>query len=130
MGSNATEDLIRRGFEAFNGGDIATLRGMFAEDAVQVMGGNNFMTGEHKGVDNILAMYGELAEKTGGTFRAELQKIYAGDGVAVAIYRGIGERNGKKLDEMVALVFEVLNGKFVKLTDIPKDQAAEDAFLA
>jgi ketosteroid isomerase-like protein len=130
MGQHPNEALIRRGFEAFNTGDVATLRGLFADDAVQLMGGNNFMTGEHKGRDNILDMYGELAARTGGSFQARLEEVFANDLLGVAIYRGTGEREGKKLDERVALVFEILNGRFVKLTDVPADQAAEDAFLS
>ena len=84
--------LVRRGFQAFNTGDVETLSGIFADDAVQVMGGNNLLRGEHKGREAILSMYGRLAEHTGGTFQAGLQMVVANDSTAVAIYRGANGR--------------------------------------
>jgi ketosteroid isomerase-like protein len=75
-------------------------------------------------------MYGALAERTGGTFNAELQQVFASDTTGVAIYRGTGQREGKSLDQPYALVFEFVNGKAVRITDVPSDADAEDSFLA
>jgi len=122
--------LVRRGFEAFNSGDVETLSGMFADDAVQVMGGNNLLTGEHKGREAILSMYGRLGEHTGGTFHAALERVFANDSITVALYHGTGQREGKALDQRFALLFEIANGRFVKITDLPEDPDAEDEFLA
>ena len=52
--------LIRRGFEAFNKGDLRTLTDILASDCVQHMPGNNRLSGDHKGRDNVLAMYAEM----------------------------------------------------------------------
>src|SRR4051794_9909952 len=63
--------LIRKGFKAFNKADLTTLTGILASDCVHHMPGQNRFSGDHKGRDAVLGMYGELGELTGGTFRAE-----------------------------------------------------------
>src|SRR4051794_24934037 len=67
--------LIRRGFDAFNKGDVTTLKEVLTADCVQHMAGNNRFSGEHKGRDNILNMYGEIGALTDGTFQAVLNDV-------------------------------------------------------
>jgi uncharacterized protein len=59
--------LIRKGFEAFNKGDVATLSTVLSADCVHHMPGSNRFSGDHKGRDNMLKMYGELGALTNGT---------------------------------------------------------------
>lgn len=130
MAEHPNQTLVRRGFEAFNAGDINTLSELIADDAVQVMPGSNPLAGEHKGRQAVLTMYGRLAQETEGTFRAELLDVYANDHLAVAIYRASGQRQGRSLDQRSALLFEIEHGQAVRLTDLPLDAAIVDAFLA
>ena len=67
MAEQPNQLLVRRGFEAFSTGDMDTLVQIIADDAVQIMPGNNVIAGEHKGREAILAMYARLFEETGGT---------------------------------------------------------------
>lgn len=122
--------LIRRGFEAFNSGDGATLSELLTNDCVQHMPGNNRFSGDHKGRDNILAMYGEMAELTGGTMQAELTDVYASDHGAVALYTARATRNGKTVDEKHALVFHLVDGKAVDIDNVPLNGEVDDAFWA
>jgi ketosteroid isomerase-like protein len=65
MGAN--EDTVRRGYEAFGQGDMDTLRSIMTPDVVQSVPGKSRVSGDHKGVDNVLGYYGtlfELTEKT------------------------------------------------------------------
>jgi len=128
MAEQPNQLLVRRGFEAFNTGDINTLVEIIAEDAVQVMPGTNVVSGEHKGRESILAMYARLFEETAGTLRVDLEGTYAAGNTVVAIYRGTATRNGRSLDTRNALVFEIEHGQAVRLTDLPSDLAAEDEF--
>jgi hypothetical protein len=130
MAQHPNQALVRRGFQAFNDGDMQTLIELIADDAVQVVPGNSMLSGEHKGREAILAMYARIFEETGGTFRANLEAVYAGDHLAVAVYRSTGERKGKMLDAPSALLFEIIAGQVVKLTDLPEDIAVLDDFLA
>jgi ketosteroid isomerase-like protein len=122
--------LIRKGFEAFNKADVATLSEIIASDCVQHMPGNNRFSGDHKGRDNILAMYGEMGELTGGTMQAQLSDVYATEHGAVALYTAKATRNGQSINEKFALVFQFVDGKAVDLDDTPLNGEVNDAFWA
>ncbi len=129
MAEHPNVDLIRRGFDAFNAGDMDALSELLDENVVQHMAGNNTLfSGDHQGRDNVFAMYGRLGEASGGTFRAPVEDIWANDDTAVAIYRATGERNGKQLDMRNVLIFKIANGIVTELTDIPADADEQDAF--
>ena len=66
--TDANEDLVRRGYQAFSEGDMETLSSLYAPDAVHVATGNSPVSGEYRGVDAILAYYGTLFELSDGTF--------------------------------------------------------------
>jgi ketosteroid isomerase-like protein len=129
MSAHPNVDLIQRGFDAFNAADMAGLAELLDENASQHMAGANRMfSGDHHGRDNLFAMYGRLGEESGGTFRAELEHVWANDDTAVAVYRATAERAGKQLDMRNTLLFSVSNGKVTKLVDIPEDVDEQDAF--
>ncbi len=123
--------LIRRGYDAFNSADIATLTELIAEDAVQTMAGNNLVSGEFKGRDNILGMYAKIAELTDGTYSVAIEQSFTdGHGTVVIVHRQTAERNGKRLDNRQALVFKIVGGKIVSLTDTTDELATDDSFYS
>lgn len=119
---------IRRGFEAFNKADVETLSEIMATDCVQHMAGKNRFSGDHKGRDNILAMYGEMGELTNGTMQAVLTDVYATEHGAVALYTAKATRDGRTLSDKNALVFQLVAGKAVDLDDVPLSGEVNDAF--
>jgi ketosteroid isomerase-like protein len=125
---NAT--LIRRGYAAFSAGDVVTLTELIAPDAVQHMPGNNRFSGDHRGVQDILAMYGQFAEETQGTFKVDLEELYANDDTVVTVYHVTGDRGGEHIDTRHALVFTMRDGRAVDLLDIASDPDAVDKFWA
>jgi uncharacterized protein len=128
MAEHPNVTLVRRGFAAFNAGDIDTLREIMADDAIQHMPGNHSFSGDHKGFDNILAMYGQVAELTGGTFQVMLEDVYANDHRAVATFRGQATRDSQRLDKRYALIFEIIDGRAIDLEEIVLDGAEDDDF--
>ena len=130
MTEHANIALIGGGFEAFNRGDVDHLSKILAKDCVQHMAGSNRFSGDHKGRDNVLAMYGELAAETDGTFQATLERVYANDHRAVATFRSTATRKGKKLDQQSTLVFEITGGKITDIDELALDAKVDDAFWA
>jgi ketosteroid isomerase-like protein len=129
MAAHPNVDLIRRGFDAFNAADMAGLAELLDENASQHMAGANAVfSGDHHGRDNLFAMYGRLGEGSGGTFRADLEHVWANDDTAVALYRATADRDGKHLDMRNTLFFSISNSKVTKLVDIPDDVDEQDAF--
>jgi ketosteroid isomerase-like protein len=122
--------LIRKGFEAFNKGDTVTLTDILTADCVQRMAGDSRFSGDHKGRDNVLAMYGEMGKLTDGTMRAVLSDVYASEHGAVALYTATAKRNGKKLHEKYALVFQIVDNKVIDLDDTPLNGEVNSAFWA
>ena len=129
--THPNEELVRQGYTAFGKGDMDTLRSMYATDAVHSNAGSSPVAGEYKGVDDILGFYGQLSERSGGTFTAELKSAKAeGDDTVVAIHREKAQRDGKTLDQDETLTFTISGGKITHLVDAHSDQAAYDAFWA
>lgn len=127
--AHPNEDLVRKGYDAFSRGDLEALGEIFAADVVHSVPGDNLISGEHKGQDEVFALYGKLFELSDGTMKVELQDVRAeGDDKVVARHRGTATRGDKKLDEMATIVFTVEDGKAVRLDESFDDQAAEDAF--
>ena len=62
-------DIVRRGYAVFSGGDTDTLTELFAPDVVHAVPGSSAVSGAHKGPQNVLAMYGKLAELSGRSVR-------------------------------------------------------------
>jgi len=118
--------LLQRGFDAFNSADVDTLTDIIADDAVQHMPGKGQFSGDFKGRDAILGMYGGLGEATGGTFAAKLEGLKAdGPDKVVADYRAQATRQGKTLDSPRQLTFTVKDGQ---IADIADSDAAVDAW--
>lgn len=127
--AHANEELVRKGYKAFGEGDMDTLGSLYTGDAVHVATGNNPLSGEYKGTDEILGYYGKLFELSDGTFQAELQSVKVeGDDTVVATHRDKGQRGGKTLDQDENLTFTIEGGKFTRLVENHSDPAAYDDF--
>jgi ketosteroid isomerase-like protein len=129
--TQANEDLIRRGYQAFGTGDLDTLKSMMAPDVVHEVPGSNQFAGEHKGPDELMDMYGRLFDVSGGTYNADLLSIESrDDNTVVSTHRGTAVREGASLDTTETLTFTVEDGKITRIVSsfTPEDEAAEDAF--
>jgi len=127
--AHANEEIVRQGYKAFSEGDMDTLRSLFAPDAVHRATGNNPLSGDYTGVDEILGYYGQLFELSDGTFTAELKTVRVeGDDTAVSTHRDKGVRAGKTLDQDETLTFTILDGKITRIVEDHSDPAAYDAF--
>jgi ketosteroid isomerase-like protein len=129
MGVQDNLELVRRGYAAFSAGDTATLTALFTPDVVHHVPGSSPIAGAHKGAQNVLAMYGQLGELSGGTMRVELEDVLTdgGDHV-IAIHRASAERNGKTLSIREALLFTIVDGKVAEIEDFFTDIDEADAF--
>jgi ketosteroid isomerase-like protein len=129
MAEHPEVTIVKRGYAAFNSGDIATLTEIIAEDATHHMVGDNLVSGEYKGRDAILGLYARIGELTNGTYRAEIEQIFAdGAGTVVVVHHQTAERDGRRLDNRQALIFTILDGAVVDLQDTSDDIAVDDAF--
>jgi len=105
-------ELVRRGYAAFNSGDMKTLTELFHENASWHTPGQGPLAGDRKGREAIFAQFGRYAGDTQGTFKAVLQSVgKSDDGRVVGVHRNTAERNGKHLDVGCCIVFEFKDGR-------------------
>ncbi|MCX6499637.1 MAG: nuclear transport factor 2 family protein [Arthrobacter sp.] len=128
MGTTENVDLVRRGYEAFNTGDMASLSEMFAEDAVWHAAGGGVLSGTKKGRDAILAFFGELGARTQGRFQANLKDIVGGENYTVAIQQTQATSGDKTLDVGTIITFVVRDGKITEGREYFEDTGKFDDF--
>ncbi|TXS41596.1 nuclear transport factor 2 family protein [Streptomyces sp. uw30] len=115
--------LVRRGYEAFQRGDMDTLRGMMTGDCTHHVPGSHPLSGHFKGVDSIFeGYYGKLFSETGGTFRVELRNVFVdGRGHAMTVHHFTADRGGKHIDENGGIVFRIVGDKMTDLDECVAD---------
>jgi uncharacterized protein len=122
-------ELVRRGYAAFGAGDMDALLELFSPDIVQTVPGSSPLAGAHKGPQNVLAMYGQLFERSGGTIRVDLEDVMSDGGDRViAVHQATAERNGETFSAREALLFTIVDGKVVEMQDFFTDIEASDSF--
>lgn len=122
--------LMRKGYEAFAGGDFTTVGELFADDIVWHSPGTNPLSGEFKGKDQVFGLFARLAELTNGTFQQEIHDIVANDDhVCVMIHNSWSKP--KSFEGRAVQVWHMRDGKATEFWLFPEDLAASDAaFMA
>jgi ketosteroid isomerase-like protein len=114
-----------RGFRARRHGGG---RQFLAEDTRWHFPGQNPLSGDYEGVAEVLGVFGKVFELSGGTFQSELHDVLANDEHIVMLVTDRAERLGRKLDDNVAQVFHVRDGKVTDVWIHHTDQSSVDAF--
>ena len=128
MAEHPNVALLRKGYEAFAKGDMATLTQQWSEDMVWHWSGNTPFSGDHKGRDAVFRVLARYRELSGGTARVDLHDILANDEHAVALTRGMVSRQGKDLNVLETYVYHVSNGKVTEVWMFSEDQRLNDEF--
>ncbi|HET7531453.1 MAG TPA: nuclear transport factor 2 family protein [Mycobacteriales bacterium] len=124
-------ELVRRGYEAFNVGDIATLASLFSQDVVQHVPGQSALAGDYKGIEGVLGYYARLGEMTDGTFRADLIDVHGdGHGHVLALHQISATRNGMTRVSRGSILFSFIGNKITDLLELHSDLEGDDAFLS
>ena len=130
MGTAENVELVRRGYTAFNAGDMATLSDLFAEDAVWYAAGSGVLSGTKQGRDAIMSYFGELGARSQGSFQANLEDVVGGEKYTVGIQQTQAQGNGKRIDLATVITFVVRDGKIVEGRELFEDTAKADDFWA
>jgi ketosteroid isomerase-like protein len=128
--AHPNEELVRRGYEAFNNADVETLRQLFADTTIFHEPGRSPISGDYEGIDQVLGFFGTLIERSGGTFRATLHDVVANDEHAIGLHSSDAERDGRRISSPTVLVFHIRDGKLAETWSHHYDQHDFDAFWA
>ena len=123
--------LVRKGYAAFNDGDIETLVQLMSHDVIQHVPGTSQLAGDYKGIEAVLGYYAKLSEVTDGTARAHLIDVHGdGHGHVVAYHQISATRNGVTRVARGSILFTFLGDKVTDMLDLAADLAGDDAFLS
>jgi len=128
--AHPNEDLLRRGYAAFSSSDMDTVFNLFANDMVWHNGGSNQLTGDYRGHEAIMGMFGKLIELTGGTFQLDIHDVLANDTHGVVLVTVSAERDGQPISVREANTWHLADGKATEFWPYPEDSAALDKIFA
>ena len=126
--THPNEDLVRKAYQAFAAGDMATLNEVFADDIVWHAPGRNEIAGTFRGKDEVFANLQKNMELTSGTFKLDIHEILADDSHAVGLLRATAQREGKTLDDNTVQIFHIKDGKMTESWLHPSNAYASDEF--
>jgi ketosteroid isomerase-like protein len=127
---DAYESLVRRTYQDFESGDLDLLGVVMAREVVWHEPGRSSLAGDYKGPEEVLGFLGELKARTDGTFKIEVLDVLSEPERAVVFQRETAVRAEKTLDVVVAVEFEIHNGKITEVTVYQNDAYAFDEFWA
>ena|SRR5947209_9237013 len=113
-------DLIKRGYEAFNSGDVETLSEVFADD-IRWEGPNAEgvpMSGVHEGKDAVLQALGQISENFEKFSVSPDELVEEGDTVVVLSHLEAKARTGTEVKLPGAEVFRVSDGKIKRVQSL------------
>ena len=99
MSAQTNAEVMRKGYDAFSRGDMDALRNeLFTPDIVWHQGGRNQTSGDYRGTDAVLGLFGKLFQLTDGTFQVEVHDVLASEEHAVVLARVRARRAGKTIE--------------------------------
>lgn len=128
MAEHPNVELFRRGYAAFQNGDLDGVRALFADGIRWHTPGSGRFSGTRNGVDDTIALFLQQFEDSGGTFKVELHDVVGNDEHAVALGTWSAQRNGRSERSNYTHVVHVEGGRLTESWIFDEDPARADAF--
>ena len=129
MDEHPNVDLMRRGYAAFEAGDMATVGELFADDIVWHANAVGALSGDYVGKDAVMGFFGALVSRA--TLQQDLHDIVANDEHVVVLVRGHAKRSdGATLNDDNIHVWHVRDGRATEFWGFSTDPDAANAFFA
>jgi hypothetical protein len=120
---------VRDLYAAFATGDLAVLNDVLAEDLLWHEGGRNQLSGEYRGREVVLGLFGKYMEVTEGSFHLDLHTVLADDKHGVALVVITASRGGRSIKVNAVDVMHLHDGKVVEVWAVPTEQYAFDELI-
>ena len=128
MSEHANVAAVRNVLDAFLTGDLDRILGAYTEDAVYRVAGDNIVSGDFKGHDQIRDFFIHLATVT-DEWKVEVDDVLADDNHAALVINFTTRRGERTLEATAAMAFKVApDGRFTESWFLYNDQAAYDDF--
>jgi ketosteroid isomerase-like protein len=114
---------------AYGTRDRETMLDSLAEDAVWHVGGTHRLSGDYQGREAILGYFDAVRDETADSMQLETLEVLANERHGAAFLRVTADRDGKRLDTVVADAFRFdEDGRIAEFWAHSADQAAIDGF--
>lgn len=107
-------------------GDRIRLRTVLSEDVTWVLAGDNTVSGEARGVDEVFARFDQLAHYG---VHIGIEHITIGRDGAALIMHNTGEHDGRLLDEHLVSTMTVADGQIVRIDTYLSDLDMMNAYF-
>ena len=128
MSTHPNAAFMRAVYDAYTGGDLASLSGHVHDDFAFHFPGRSSLAGVYHGLPEVIKLFTRQFELTGGDFQVRPQKILADDETGIALIRVRGARGTRRLDAPGVNVVRFQDGKLAEYWSYTYDQYAVDEF--
>jgi ketosteroid isomerase-like protein len=120
---------IRDALEVYNSGDHDAMRGFLTDDIVWHVGGSHEMSGDYRGVDEVVNYFRDVRKATAGTLQVEPVEVLANGRHASIFMHVTAHRDVRMLDVLLAEALTLdEDGRWSEYWALANDQDAVDAF--
>jgi uncharacterized protein len=130
MGAKENVEVVRRGYEAFQRGDLAAFDELLSEGCVWHVPGRGQLAGDKKGRKATVEYYAKLGELSGGSIHVDVHDIFANDEHVVGLHRTSAQRSGKSFETTEVIVFHVAGGQVTEAWEHPFNLYGQDEVFA
>lgn len=121
--------LVKESLDDYRLGRADRASQAWAEDITWRVVASGPFESELRGAEAVFAYHRELERRTAGAYRQHLVALQSSGGPIVEAHvRTIGARAGRRIEIPALIVFEIAAGRIGRVTEIPGDKAAWDAF--
>jgi ketosteroid isomerase-like protein len=120
--------LIVSAYEAFSRGNIQSVLTMLAEDILWHVPGRGPLSRNYRGPDEVLGFFDHFMRLSDGTFRVQIDEIFAEGDRVVILCTETARRGGRSWSSPQVHVWTIKNGRATAFREYQGDQQAEDEF--
>ena len=114
--SQENVEIVRRGHEAFQRGDVAVIVELIDPEVVSYVAAPLADPGEYHGFDGVLEMFANRTEGFDDYVQEAEEYIEAGDHVIACVYqRGTGKSSGVPVERRFWFLHTLREGKLVRM---------------
>ena len=126
--TTANANLVRSCYDAFTRGDIESVLAVLAEDILWHVPGRGPLSKNYRGPSEVLGFVKHFTELSGGTFRVEVDDVFAGGDRVVILCTESAQRKDRKWSSSQVHLWTVKNGRVTGFCEYQGDQQTEDEF--
>lgn len=126
--ADANAALIRNGYNAFARGDVQGALAGFAKDILWHIPGRGPLSRDYRGPDEVLGFFDHFMRLSDGTFRVQIDEIFAEGDRVVILCTETARRGGRSWSSPQVHVWTIKDGRATAFCQYQGDQQAEDEF--